>query len=110
MNAPANIPQRDRAAAWEKYLPAVETLRPGTSAEEARHRAGLMLLRDMAANGQRTASEPSAMALQAVEQIASIYALASLSADQLDATRLALVRLYTGARDLERVFGDNGGR
>lgn len=108
MNAPANIPQRDRGAAWEKYLPAVETLRPGTSAEEARHRAGLMLLRDMAANGKHTASEASAMALHAIEQIASIYALASLSTEQLDATRLALVRIYTGARDLEKVFGDGG--
>lgn len=101
MNAPARI---KAAPAWEKYFPAIDALRPGCSDSERRQRAGLMLLRDMATAGRRTASPEAAMALLTIQNIAGEYCLAEIPVGALDACRRALVRIYTGARDLDHVF------
>lgn len=90
--------------AWEKYLPAITAFKPGASEPERRHRAGLMLLRDMALAGQRRASWEAIQALQAIATIAGQHAFTDMPVEQLDATRRALVRLYTGARDLDATF------
>jgi hypothetical protein len=84
-------------------------MRPESTEEEARQRAGLLLLRDIASDRQRVASEPAGMVFAAVEEIAARTALGSFTAEQLETIRLALVRLGTGARELEKVFGEHGG-
>lgn len=109
MNAPASIPQqspaRETQPAWAKYLPSVEAFCPGGDPEAKRHRAGLLLLRDMASSARRHASWESGEALLAIERVAGEHAFSTMTAEELDATRLALIRVYTGARDLDRVFG-----
>lgn len=106
MNAPARIPA---GPAWERYIPVVDQLRPGGTDAENRHRAGLLLLRDLAAKRQGTASEAACMVFAVIEEIAHGCALATMSPDQLDVIRLALIRLGTGARELEKVFGGADG-
>lgn len=110
MNAPARIdhPQRSKGTAWERYLPTLAALRPCGDDDEARQRAGLLLMRDIATERQRDASEPAGMVFAVIEEIAARTALGSFSTEQLDTIRLALVRLGTGARELEKVFGGDG--
>lgn len=108
MNAQTPI-TRATGPAWERYLTTVECLRPGGSDEEKRHRAGILLLRDIATERMQAASEPAAMVFHVIEQIAARTSFVGLSEEQLDATRMALIRLGTGARELEKVFGDHGG-
>jgi hypothetical protein len=105
MNAPANI---SAGYAWERYLPTVATFRPGLSEEENRQRAGLLLLRDLARDRMQVASEPAVLVLEVIELVAARAAFSGLAAEQLDIVRLALVRLGTGARELEKVFGEHG--
>jgi hypothetical protein len=111
VNAPARIdhPQKAKEPHWARYLPQVEMHCPGCSEDEARHRAGLMLLRDLAAVKARRASDEAAAVLEVVQRVATLRALSALSVPQLDATRRALIRAFTAARDLEEVFGNNGG-
>ena len=110
MNAPAQIdhPKRATGPAWERYLPSVEALAPGGSDDEKRHRAGIMLLRDLAAVGRRDACAESEAVLALIQRIATTHCISALSEGDLDTARIALIRLYTGARDLEKVFGANG--
>lgn len=44
------------------------------------------------------------MALLTIQNIAGEYCLAEIPVGALDACRRALVRIYTGARDLDHVF------
>jgi hypothetical protein len=95
--------------AWERYLPSVEAMVPGQSEEQKRHRAGLMLLRDTARARQEHASEEAAAVLGIIVALASAHAVSALTAQELSDTRLALIRMMTAARELEKVFGDHGG-
>lgn len=101
MNAPANI---KAGPAWAKYLPVIDAFNPSAPEAERRQRAGLMLLRDMASAGQRHSTWEATQALQAIERIAGQHALTEMPVDALERTRLALVRLYTGARALDANF------
>lgn len=102
MNAPATI--KSAEPAWQKYFPAIDQFLPGRSDEEKRHRAGLMLLRDMATHAQRTASWEAAQAYAVVSAIAGANCMANVPVASLDALRLSLVRIYMGARALDGVF------
>jgi hypothetical protein len=96
-------------AAWELYLPSLEALMPGLGEQERRDRAGLMLIRDFASARRAGASWEAGQALYAIEAVARLHALGPLRGEQLTATRLALVRIFTGHRELERVFGHGHG-
>lgn len=100
----------DHAPAWARYIPSVAAFLPGCTEQEARDRAGLMLLRDMASAARVKASWQAEQALVAIENIAREHCLAPMTGEALTATRLALVKLWMGVRRLEEVFGDHGGR
>lgn len=110
MNAPAKITASEvrEPPAWHRYIPAARTMCPGEPEAQTRQRAGLMLLRDLAGSALRRASPEACVVLQAVEHLASRHALSGMTTERLTAARLALVRMMTAARDLEKVFADGG--
>lgn len=100
MNAPAD----QLPAAWARYLPTVAALCPSADPEQLELRARLMLLIDLAGQDLQQCTWESGQALTAIEAIAFAHRLTPMSTDMLKAMRLALLKFYRAARELERVF------
>jgi len=94
------------SAAWEAYIPTLNSLMPGLFDVEIRERAGLMLLRDRARAAQASVCVPAFETLEVVRRLGDDVALAPLPFEQLHAMRKALVRMTMAARDLEVAFGE----
>lgn len=111
MNAPANIPATATRlpAAWERYLPTVAALCPAATGEEAELRARLMLLIDLVAVEMDGCTWESGQALVAISAVASAHKFTPMNAEMLGALRIALLKFYRAAHDLENLFGDHGG-
>lgn len=92
------------SAAWEKYLPAVEAMRPGCGDDEKRHRAGMMLLRDQAAAGLSRACPDARSVLMTIVGAASVHCTA-LAPERVKDCHAALVKLMQAARAVEGAFG-----
>lgn len=90
--------------AWQKYISAVDALRPGCGEDEKRYRAGMMLLRDMAMNGMKRACPDSLPVLQAVLS-SSIIHCTGLEPGRVEECHLALTKLMNAARSMEKAFG-----
>lgn len=95
------------SAAWEAYLPTVDALKPGLVDDERRQRAGLMLIRDLAARSSGSASWAAQEAYSTIQSVANACAFEAMSINDLDATRRALLRIALAAQALESVFGEN---
>lgn len=100
MNAPANI----AAPAWAKYAPAVEVFRPTACAKETQDRCRIMMIRDRALNAAAKCSWEASASFQAVASVAAQHAYTEMTLEQLDATHIALLRLYLAACQLDLVF------
>lgn len=93
---------------WAKYLPVVDAHLPARDDVERRHRANLMLLRDIARTTSADVSWEAAQALQAVATIAEAHALTDMPAGMLEQYRRAVTRLYLAAQQIDLVFEARG--
>jgi hypothetical protein len=98
VNAPTTI-----AAPWERYRPALDSLKPGCGDEEARYRCGLMVMRDQAL--KFTNADPTGL-MRVVWLNASEAALRVMTAEQLKECWGALGQAFTAARRLGKVSDD----
>jgi hypothetical protein len=108
MNAPTTIqstghPRRD------VYIPQVQTMLPGCAGEELRLRCGILLSRDYATARLRSCEGEVEPVLQHIERLATVYGFASMPDDDLKALHYQIVRLFSVASGLHRVFASREG-
>lgn len=97
MSAPANI-----TPSWiSRYEATVDALVPGIEVTQRRQRCGILYLRDRASNGLRTASWEAGLALQVIEQIASLHWSRRMLPSELEALHGSLLRIMSAAMALE---------
>ena len=92
---------------WQPYLATVESAFPCVGEQEARDRAGLMLLRDLATQRAMTASWEAEQLLMGLIQIAQMHSLGALNGQALTDLRLACVRIWMAMDYLDTALADN---
>lgn len=97
MNAPAAVP------AWERYKPALASLKPGCGEEETRYRCGLMLMRDQALKLTR---DDSTGFMRMIWLNASEAAIAPMSLEQTKDVWGLLGQIFAAARKVAQVSDD----
>lgn len=92
---------------WRRYLGAVDQFLPGCAANEREQRARLMLARDLALARMREAGADALPLWSAAHSIAARWAMSNARCDDLQAVRMALVRLALAAGALDALGLDD---